>query len=85
MPITDEHRNDMKTLFADINNKGKKPHGGSAQAACFLERFIEKGVKWVHLDIAGPAMGGQAKGPICADGTGFGTQTLLDYLWKQTK
>jgi leucyl aminopeptidase len=63
----------MKSSFADLNNKGKTPFGGSSQAAAFLERFIEKETKWAHLDIAGPAMVKAAKGPICQDGSGFGT------------
>jgi leucyl aminopeptidase len=27
-------------------------YGGSGNGAAFLEKFIEKGVKWIHLDIA---------------------------------
>jgi leucyl aminopeptidase len=72
----------MKSQFADLNNKGKTRFGGSSQAAAFLEKFIEKDVKWAHLDIAGPAMRKAPKGPLCADGTGFGAQILLDYIWK---
>jgi leucyl aminopeptidase len=68
-----------------MNNKGNSRWGGSSQGAAFLEKFIEKDVKWAHLDIAGPAITKAAKGPISADGTGFGTQTLLDYVWKQEK
>lgn len=85
LPIFDEHRDAMKSKFADINNKGNTPMGGASQAASFLEKFINKDVKWAHLDIAGPAIVKAAKGPVCADGTGFGTQTLLDYVWKQQK
>ena len=83
LPICDEHRDDMKSSFADLNNKGKKPYGGASQAASFLERFINPDVKWAHIDIAGPGMAGAQKGPVCADGTGFGTQLLIDYLLKQ--
>ena len=72
MPITEEHREAMKSPYADLNNKGKTPYGGASQAAAFLEKVIEKDVKWVHLDIAGPAMLKAAKPPMCADGTGFG-------------
>lgn len=85
LPITDEHREAMKSSTADMNNKGKTPYGGSSQGAAFLEKFIEKDVKWAHLDIAGPAMTKAAKGPVSADGSGFGTQILLDYIWKQQK
>lgn len=75
----------MKSKTADLNNKGSSPYGGSSQAAAFLEKFIEKDIKWAHLDIAGPAMTKAAKGPVSADGTGFGTSILLDYIWKQQK
>lgn len=85
MPIMDEHRDSMKSSFADLNNKGKTPYGGSSQAAAFLEKFIDKEVKWIHLDIAGPAMLKSAKPPMCADGTGFGAQLLLDYVWSESE
>jgi leucyl aminopeptidase len=83
LPIMDEHRETMKSSFADLNNKGKTPYGGASQAAAFLERFVEKDVKWAHLDIAGPGMASAAKAPVCANGTGFGTHLLIDYLTKQ--
>ena len=85
MPINDEAREAIKVATADISNTGKSRFGGSSSAAAFLERFIEKDVKWVHLDIAGPAMVKAAKQPLCADGTGFGTNTLLHYLSKEEK
>jgi leucyl aminopeptidase len=66
-----------------LNNKGNKPYGGASQAAAFLERFIDKETKWAHLDIAGPAMAKTAKPPVCAEGNGFGTQLLLDYIWSK--
>jgi leucyl aminopeptidase len=53
MPITNEAKEAIKGATADISNSGKSRWGGSSKAAAFLERFIEKGVKWVHLDIAG--------------------------------
>jgi leucyl aminopeptidase len=53
MPITSEAKEAIKGTSADISNSGKSRWGGSSKAAAFLERFIEKGVKWVHLDIAG--------------------------------
>ena len=72
MPIMDEHRESMKGLQSDLNNKGKTPYGGASQAAAFLEKFVDKDVKWAHLDIAGPAIMSTAKPPMCANGTGFG-------------
>lgn len=77
MPITQESRENIKGAAADISNSGKARWGGSSKAAAFLERFIEKDVKWCHLDIAGAGAVQGAKPPLCPDGNGFGTQTML--------
>jgi leucyl aminopeptidase len=39
--MNDEHRDDMKSDYADITNSGKKRYGGASQAAVFLEKFME--------------------------------------------
>ena len=80
MPITKEHRDSMKGNQSDLCNKGKTPYGGSSQAAAFLEKFVEKDVEWAHVDIAGPAMAKAAKPPLCANGTGFGVNFLMDHI-----
>ena len=68
LPITDEHRESMKGRYSDLNNKSYiAPYGGSCTAAAFIERFIDKGVKWAHLDMSGPAKADSPKPPICAD------------------
>lgn len=82
MPITEEAKQGIKGAVADISNSGKTRWGGSSKAAAFLQRFVEKDVKWVHLDIAGAAAVAGAKAPLCPDANGFGTQTLLNYLYK---
>jgi leucyl aminopeptidase len=62
--------------IADIRNIGTKPEAGSITAALFLKRFIQKGVKWAHLDIAGTAWATEST-PVCPKGaTGFGVQLL---------
>lgn len=73
MPITEESKEAIKGAVADISNSGKSRWGGSSKAAAFLQKFIEKNVKWVHLDIAGAASVPGAKAPLCPDGNGFGT------------
>jgi len=82
LPINDEHREVIKSAYADLNNIGKYRYGGASQAAAFLERFVEGDTKWVHLDIAGPAMKLSTPKPDCANGNGFGVHLLLDYLTK---
>ncbi len=83
LPITNEHRDLIKSGVADIKNTGGR-YGGACTAAAFLvhiiliyhfqECFVEKGVKWAHLDIAGPA---EVDGLYA---TGFGVQTLFNYI-----
>ena len=80
MPINKEHRELMKSEDADLNNLGKGQWGGACKAAAFLEHFIEKGTKWVHLDIAGPALKGSATAPDVAHGNGFGSHLMLHWI-----
>lgn len=72
MPLTDYHRDLVKHREADITNSSGKTEAGSAQAAAFLENFVEQGTKWVHLDIAGTSI-------VAAEGTGYGAKILLQY------
>jgi leucyl aminopeptidase len=61
--------------IADIKNVGPRD-AGSITAAQFLQRFIQDGVKWAHLDIAGTVWGDK-DGPTWAKGaTGYGVKLL---------
>ncbi|MGZ3787664.1 MAG: leucyl aminopeptidase [Bacteriovorax sp.] len=81
LPIIDEHKNDMKALVADLKNIGSNGNGGSAKGAAFIENFVESGISWAHLDIAGV---GDSQGhlPYCpAKGaSGLVVRTLVNYL-----
>lgn len=80
LPILPEHHESIKGKIADLSNSGGR-YGGASTAAAFLSNFVEEGVKWAHFDIAGPGMAKSESLPIyCYGGTGFGTQTLLNYL-----
>jgi len=54
LPLGAEYDALLKSQFADMRNIGGRA-AGSITAAQFLQRFIEKGTKWAHLDIAGVA------------------------------
>jgi leucyl aminopeptidase len=81
LPIIDEHKNDMKSNVADLKNIGNVGHGGSAKGAAFIECFLEPGISWAHLDIAGI---GDSQGhlPYCSPkgASGLVIRTLVDYL-----
>jgi hypothetical protein len=90
LPINNEHREDMKSKFADLRNAGGDRYGGASKGAAFLEYFINKKTNWIHLDIAGyfiyfflfrPAYSRGTSGHISEGVTGFGTQTVLKYLY----
>lgn len=55
LPLDQEYFEKLKSNSADFKNSVGKPGGGASVAANFLEAFIEKDTKWLHLDIAGTA------------------------------
>jgi len=65
--------------IADIKNVGPR-YGGSITAAQFLQRFIDKGTPWAHLDIAGTVWTDKP-GPTWDKGaSGFGVRLLDRYV-----
>jgi len=54
MPLTDYHRELVKSEVGDVRNSIEVPLAGMLTAAAFLETFVD-GSRWAHLDIAGPA------------------------------
>jgi leucyl aminopeptidase len=81
LPIYEEHREMMKSKFADMTNNGGR-YGGAITGAVFLENFIEKNIKWIHLDIAGAARSRKVENYIPEFGTGRGVRLLVEYLRK---
>ncbi|MBO4294458.1 MAG: leucyl aminopeptidase, partial [Alphaproteobacteria bacterium] len=81
LPLNAAYNKMMDSDIADMKNISESRNAGSITAACFLERFIQKGVKWAHLDIAG--MDKETKGkPLTPKGaSGFGVR-LFNALMK---
>jgi leucyl aminopeptidase len=77
MPLGPEFDKMIDSKFADMKNTGGR-HGGSITAAQLLQRFVDK-TPWVHLDIAGTAMGSPQTEINRSWGSGFGVR-LLDRL-----
>jgi Leucyl aminopeptidase len=53
LPIHKQYLNKLKSQSADLKNSVGKVGAGASVAANFLECFINEGVEWIHLDIAG--------------------------------
>jgi len=81
MPLWDDYNYQIKSDVADVKNVGGK-WGGAITAAKFLEKFVEKSIPWVHLDIAGPAMPNDFNNYTKKYMTGFGVRLLFDFLSK---
>jgi leucyl aminopeptidase len=54
MPITDYHRELVKSEVGDVRNSTEITVAGMLTASAFLENFVGT-TPWAHLDIAGPA------------------------------
>ncbi len=77
-PISDAYNKLIDSPIADMKNVG--PRGaGSITAAQFIGRFIDSGVKWAHLDIAGMVWTDKPGATFDKGATGYGVR-LLDRL-----
>jgi leucyl aminopeptidase len=77
MPLPQELRKSMDSPVADIANMGEK-YGGMLVAGVFLKEFVGEDVRWVHLDIAGPAWNESSPhGYTPKGGTGHAVRTLV--------
>jgi len=78
MPLPDELRKSLDSTVADIANVGPDRNAGMLVAGVFLREFVPNGVRWAHLDIAGPSFNeGDAYGYTPKGGTGAATRTLI--------
>jgi leucyl aminopeptidase len=78
MPLPEELRKGLESTVADIANVAQDRGGGMLVAGHFLREFVPDGVRWAHLDIAGPAFNeGGAYGYVSKGGTGAAVRTLV--------
>lgn len=74
-PLSDAYNKLIDSPIADMKNVG--PRGaGSITAAQFLQRFVDSGVKWAHLDIAGMVWADKPGATHAKGATGFGVRLL---------
>jgi leucyl aminopeptidase len=79
MPLGDAYNKLIDSPIADMKNVGPR-EGGSITAAQFLQRFVDEGVTWAHLDIAGMVWASKP-GPGWDKGaTGYGVRLLNRFV-----
>jgi len=82
MPMHKLFNSHVISDIADIKNIGKKGLAGSVSAAKFLEFFIQDGLPWAHLDVAGVAWSDKPSYMFDKGATGFGVRLLDEFVKK---
>ena len=81
-PLSDAYNKLIDSPIADMKNVG--PRGaGSITAAQFIQRFVDKGVRWAHLDIAGMVWADKPGATWDKGATGFGVRLLDRFVADQ--
>jgi leucyl aminopeptidase len=78
LPLYDEYEKLIKSDVADVKNVGGR-WGGAITAAWFLKKFIGD-YKWIHLDIAGPAILEDNQPYAPKGGSGVGVRLLVEFV-----
>jgi leucyl aminopeptidase len=79
MPLAEPFDRLIDSPIADMKNVGPR-EGGSITAAQFIQRFVENGVRWAHIDMAGKAWSDKASSTYEKGATGFGVRLLDQYV-----
>ena len=75
LPLSETYDKLIDSPIADMKNVG--PRGaGSITAAQFIKRFVDEGVKWAHLDIAGMVWADKDGVNYAKGATGYGVRLL---------
>jgi leucyl aminopeptidase len=75
LPLGDAYDKLIDSPIADMKNVGPRD-AGSISAAQFLLRYIEEGVRWAHLDIAGMVWAAKPGALWDKGATGYGVRLL---------
>jgi leucyl aminopeptidase len=85
MPLPADLRKGLDSEVADLVNTGPR-EGGMLTAGLFLQEFVAEGVRWAHLDVAGPAYNsGEAYGYTGHGGTGAAVRTFVQLIEDLTR
>jgi leucyl aminopeptidase len=79
MPMAESFDRLIDSPIADMKNVGPR-EGGSITAAHFIQRFVENGVRWAHIDMAGKAWSDKPGATYDKGATGFGVRLLDEYV-----
>ncbi len=76
MPLEEDYNEFLKGNISDIRNIASNKHAGSITAAMFLKNFIDKDIKWTHIDMAAMSRKEEYGTPV----NGFGVRLLTEFV-----
>ena len=79
MPMAESFDRLSDSPIADMKNVGPR-EGGSITAAHFIQRFVDNGTPWAHVDMAGKAWAEKASATAEKGATGFGVRLIDEYV-----
>ncbi len=79
MPMGQNFDKMIDSPIADMKNTGPR-NGGSITAAQFIQRYIDKGRPWAHLDIAGMVWADKPGATWDKGATGYGVRLIDRYV-----
>ena len=79
MPLGESFDRLIDSPIADMKNVGPR-EGGSITAAQFIQRYVDNGVRWAHIDMAGKAWSDKPGSTYEKGATGFGVRLLDEYV-----
>ncbi len=68
------------SICADFANYAPGAGGGASVAACFLEKFVDQGTQWVHLDMVGPSVIRSQTEEMAEGASGVGIYTIAEFV-----
>jgi leucyl aminopeptidase len=74
-PLGEAYNKLLDSPIADMKNIGPR-EAGSITAAQFIGRFVDEGVRWAHLDIAGMVWAQKPSSTWDKGATGYGVRLL---------
>ena len=80
LPSDEDYFNALKSPDADLKNSSGGREAGACVAGMFLKTFINEGMPWAHLDIAGTAYNMDGSAYFVPGSTGFGVRLTIDWL-----
>jgi leucyl aminopeptidase len=82
MPLAESFDRLIDSPIADMKNVGPR-EGGSITAAQFIQRFVDDGVRWAHVDMAGKAWSDKAGTTYDKGATGYGVRLIDQFVEDQ--